>query len=348
MFYSKVKLVLFLSVIVQNTCGFVKMPPSLDTFRHWHCVDFIKNIDATKPYAYNVGDLPLVVWFNNTKQPVSTLNICKHMGSRLDSGTVKDGCLICPYHGLQHSHQSDAFGSTVVFQDKLWWSYNPYQKKPPAVPFYNNKEYETAMIKVEVNANIVDCAFNTMDVNHPAFVHNNLLGFGSNVPPTNLQTIRYNDQKLGLTFQYKSNSNIVHLKRELKTSNNYHVYEYPYTTWSRVSLSKNGKKEHLFVCVNMLPMEADKTRWMVTLKHNFWNKSEFEKKLMQFAANCILFQDQQQMARQAPDNFLKHLVMHNVVLENEEHIKDFKQMFRRYKYPSMIDVIKLVKYDLEK
>ena len=98
----------------------------------------------------------------------------------------------------------------------------------------------------------------------------------------------------------------------------------------------------------MLPMEADKTRWMVTLKHNYWNKSELEKKLLEFAANCILFQDQQQMAKQAPDNFLKHLVQHNVVLQNEEHLEPIKKMFHKYKYPSMIDVIKLVQYDLNK
>ena len=170
-----------------------------------------------------------------------------------------------------------------------------------------------------------------------------MFGFGSNTPPTKLQTFKYNDERLGLRFNYQSNSNIVHLKRELKTSSNFHVYEYPYTTWSRVSLPT---KEHLYVAVNMLPIEADKTMWMVTLKHNFWNKSELEKKLMEFAAKCILFQDQMQMSRQAPDNFLKHLVMHNVVLKNEDHLQDLKRMFKDYKYPTMIDVIKLVKYDL--
>jgi len=320
------------------------IPGVLDTFRHWHCIEFVKNIDIANPYAYSVGDLPLVAWFNKTQQPVSTINICKHMGSRLDSGVIKDGCLRCPYHGLEHTHQNDAFGSTLVFQDKLWWSYKPYQKRPPVMPFYKNKNFETAMITIEVNANILDCAYNTMDVNHPAYVHNNIFGFGSNIPPTNLKTIKYNDKKLGLSFNYQSNSNIAHLKRGLRTSNNFHIYEYPYNTWSRVSLPTN---EHLFVCVNMLPLEADKTRWIVTLKHNFWNKSAFEKKLMEFAANCILFQDQQQMSKQAPDNFLKHLVMHSVVLENEQHLEDFKKMFKHYQYPSMIDVIKLVKYDQE-
>jgi len=328
---------------ITNTTAW--MINGLETFRHWHCIDLVKNIDVNKPYSYNVGDLPLVLWFNKTNQPVTTINICKHMGSKLDTGTIKNGCLKCPYHGLEHTHHNDAFGSTIVFQDKLWWSYNPYHKKPPSVPFYNNKNFETTVIKVEVNANIVDCAFNTMDVNHPAYVHNNVFGFGSNSPPTNLKTIKYNDKKLGVTFNYKSNSNIVHLKRELKTSKNFHMYEYPYTTWSRVSLPTN---EHLIVCVNMLPIEADKTRWIVTLKHNFWNKSDLEKKLMEFAANCILFQDQQQMSKQAPDNFLKHVVMHKVVLENEEHLSDYKKMFREYKYPSMIDVIKLVKFDQAK
>ena len=29
-------------------------------FNRWHCIDFEKNIDKSKPFSYNVGDLPLV------------------------------------------------------------------------------------------------------------------------------------------------------------------------------------------------------------------------------------------------------------------------------------------------
>jgi phenylpropionate dioxygenase-like ring-hydroxylating dioxygenase large terminal subunit len=316
------------------TDAFMVTPP----FNRWHCIDFVKNIDKSKPYAFNIGELSLVSWFDTNNNPHTTVNICSHMGSRLDNGKVTDGCLVCPYHGLQHN-QSKSFGQSMIFQDKLWWSYEPVKKMPPAMPFYNNKKYETSYIKIDIDANIVDCAFNTMDVNHPAHIHNNLFGFGSNIPPTNLHTVMYpnNTDKIGLTFTYKSKSNLAHLKRELRRSKNFHVYEYPFTTWSRVSLPTN---EHLFVNVNMLPLSPNKTRWLVTLKHNFW-KTSVEKRFMKFAADCILYQDKEQMKRQSEESALKKMVIYQEEFAQEEHFKQLRDMFKDYNVPDTQSVLQL-------
>ena len=333
------------SYIVSSVPFYQKPKANISPFNEWHCIDFVQNIDKKKPFSFNIGELPLVSWFN-TSEAYTTINICSHMGSKLDHGKVTNGCLSCPYHGLQHN-KDKTFGETVIFQDKLWWSYEPKHKLPPKIPFYNNKRFETTFITVDIDANLVDCAFNTMDVNHPAFVHNNLLGFGSSIPPTNIETITYpkNQDKVGLAFTYKSNSNLIHLKRELKLSKNFHVYEYPYTTWSRVSLPNN---EHLFVNVNMLPLGPDKTRWFVTLKHNFWHKTRLEKEMMKFCADCILFQDKQQLSRQAPSSDLKALVMNQEQFVFEEHFNDLRYMFSKYTYPDKQKVIELYKYHKQK
>ena len=312
----------------------------LAPFNEWHCIDFMKNIDTSKPHAYNIGALPLVSWFDKNKEPMTAVNVCKHMGSKLDHGKIKDGCLECPYHGLSHNTE-DTFGQSMIFQDKLWWSYSPKTKYPPAIPYYNKNGFATTEIKVDIDANIIDCAYNAMDLNHPAFVHNNAFGFGSNIPPTDIKTIKYkNPNKLGLTFVYKSNSNLIHLKRELKKSHNFHIYEFPYFTWSRVSLPTN---EHLFVNVNMLPLSENKTRWLVTLKHNFWTSS-IEKYFMEFAAWCILLQDKIQLSKQARDDELKKLIMYQTLFDNEEHITDMRNMMNKYKYPDQKSVIELYKH----
>lgn len=317
----------------------------MNTFHHWHCIDFMKNIDKSKPYAYNIGELPLVAWFNdkqNITNPLSTVNICSHMGSKLDHGSISsDGCLICPYHGLKHN-EDKSFGSTMIFQDKLWWSYEPVRKLPPKIPFYHSNKFETSIISIDIDANIVDCAYNTMDVNHPAFVHNNLFGFGSNIPPSDLRTVIYKDKKkIGLGFTYKSNSNLVHLKRDLKSSQNFHVYDYPYHTWSRVSLPNN---QHLIIGVDFLPLSPNKTRWFVTMKYNYWNKFLFEKTLMYFAANCILAQDKYQLSKQAAPSSLKDLVMFQSSMCNEEHFDELKKLFADYKYPDTTSVVNLYKH----
>lgn len=337
---------LLLNLIISNYAFVNPTTP----FNNWHCVDFVKNIDVRKPYSFNVGEMPLVTWFskntNNSSKlsydPITTINICSHMGSKLDKGHIssKTNCLVCPYHGLEHN-QKHSFGKTIIYEDKLWWAYEPINKKPPSVPFYNNKKFATTNIKLDINANIIDCAFNTMDLNHPAFVHNNIFGFGSNIPPENIKTIKYNENKVGLGFTYKSNSNLVHLKKSLKHSKNFHIYEYPYTSWSRVTLP-NG--EHLIVNVNLLPIGPNKTRWFVTLKYNYWNKYPFEKLFMEFAARCILFQDQLQLSKQAIENGLKRMVSYQTSFDNEEHIADMKNMFKKYEYPDMIHVTRLYDY----
>lgn len=333
---------LLLNYILTTVSGFVVSPAP---FSDWFAIDFVKNIDKKKPFAFNVGELPLVAWFPDQENPQTTINICKHMGSSLDHGKVKNGCLHCPYHGLAHDSK-DAFGKTMIYQDKLWWSYEPKNEKPPSIPYYNNKNYQTTFIKVDINANIVDCAFNTMDINHPAHVHNNIFGFGSNIPPRDISVIKYptDKKKVGLTFSYKSNSNLIHLKRELKTSHNFHVYDYPYTTWSRVSLPTN---EHLIVNVNLLPLEPNKTRWLVTLKHNFWNHHEFEKYLMKFTAYCILFQDKYQLDKQVRESALKKMMMYQVKLPNDDLLSEMKDLFRDYKFPDEKQVLDLYKYHIQ-
>jgi phenylpropionate dioxygenase-like ring-hydroxylating dioxygenase large terminal subunit len=75
-------------------------------FNNWHCIGIKENMDLTKPYKINIGDLPLVLWKNRQSgQLITTINICKHMGSKLDNGIIThDGCLKCQYHGFENSY----------------------------------------------------------------------------------------------------------------------------------------------------------------------------------------------------------------------------------------------------
>lgn len=294
-------------------------------FTNWYCLDFAKNLDKSKPMKFNIGDLPLVVWFKNQSTPLSTINICKHYGSRLDIGKInKNGCLVCPYHGLAYN-QDMTIGKTVIYQDKLWWTYEN-KNKPPTIPFYNNKNYKNSQITIDIEANVLDCIYNTMDVNHPEFIHNNLLGFGNNNNPvSNLKLIKYPDnKKLGLSFNYKSNTNFKYVKEDLKKSNNFHIYEYPFTSWSRVSINN---KENLYININFLPLSKDKTRMFITLNHNYW-KSDAEMKLMELAGRVILNQDQNQLKYQANDSKLKSIWINQIKMNNEEQLEYLRTIIK--------------------
>jgi len=296
-------------------------------FNHWHCVGIKEKIDFSKPYKFNIGELPLVAWRNNEGEIITGMNICKHMGSQLDNGIITpSGCLKCRYHGLEFT-RNDRFGETVEHEGKVFWSYKPDQKLPHKVPFFHNKNYETSFLQIDMEASLQDSAFNTMDLRHPEYVHKG--GFGSTIPPSNIKQYKFKD-RIGLAFDYQSNAMMKSINDNKRTTHNFHMFVYPTFTWSRVSFND----KHLVIAVNLLPLENKKTRWFVTICHNYY-KSPIQKNVMKGLATFILSQDYFQMKNQYPENKLKAAVLFNHIFKDEDVILWLREEFRGYKFPDV-------------
>jgi phenylpropionate dioxygenase-like ring-hydroxylating dioxygenase large terminal subunit len=306
-------------------------------FNHWHCVGITKNIDLKTPYKFNVGELPLVLWKDNNENLISTVNICRHLGSTLDNGLIVNGSLLCPYHGLKHD-KKQAYGKIIDYQGKLWWSYKPLRKTPHSIPFYNKKGYVTQHLQIDMNAGLKDCAYNSMDLHHPEFVHKGLLGFGSSIPPSNVRTIPFPD-RVGLEFDYHIKSNIRYISREMnisrcdKYTKNFNMFIEPTIAWSKVSID-NGEK-NLIIYVDMLPIKKDVTRWFVSMHHNFNNDNIFQKYVLKTATRLILSQDYKQFKKMYPDNLLKEVSTFQFMLKHDEPIEYIKEMLQNYTYPDV-------------
>ena len=294
-------------------------------FNNWHCVGIKEKIDFSKPYKFNIGELPLVAWKNKDNQLITTLNICRHMGSQLDNGIVtSNGCLKCKYHGLDFSHD-DRFGETMEHEGKIFWSYQPVNKMPHKIPFFHNPNYVSSHLQIDMHASLPDSAFNTMDLRHPEYVHK--VGFGSTLLPTNITQYKFKD-RIGVAFEYQSNSIMKTLNDNMQITHNFHMYIYPTFTWSRVSF---GDK-HLIIAVNLLPLENKKTRWFVTICHNYYT-SHVQQNIMKGMAMFILSQDYFQMKNQYPENKLKAAVLFNHIFKDEDIILWLRDEFRDYKFP---------------
>jgi len=309
-------------------------------FNYWHCIGIKDKIDFSKPYKINIGELPLVVWKNKqTNQYISMINICKHMGSKLDNGEItKNGCLKCKYHGLENSY-NDRFGETIEHEGKLFWSYNPITKTPENIPFFNNAKFVKSFLEIDMECSLKDSAFNTMDLRHPEYVHSGLFGFGNSVPPKNIKHYKYSKNKIGLSFDYESKLNIQSLNSNAKFTNNYHMYVYPTFSWSKVTFDK---KNHLIIAVNLLPLENKKTRWYVTICNNYFT-SNIQQDFLKILASSILSQDFVQMRNQSEETKLKELLMFSHVFENEEVILLLQDMFKNYEYPNADVCVKVYK-----
>jgi nitrite reductase/ring-hydroxylating ferredoxin subunit len=299
-------------------------------FNNWHCIGIKENIDFSKPYKINIGDLPLVLWRNKkTKQLITTINICRHMGSKLDNAAItSDGCLKCQYHGLEHNFE-DKFGDTIEHEGKIFWSYNPIIPKPYSVPFFNNKNFVNSFLEIDMKCSLTDSAYNTMDLRHPEYVHSGLFGFGNSVPPTNIVQHKYNDKRVGLSFDYESNNNIRRLNMGSNYTNNFHMYIYPTFSWSKVTFDKDN---HLIIGVNLLPLENKLTRWYITISNNYLTLP-IQQEFLKLLASTILSQDFVQMKNQHKDDELKRLILFGHIFKDEDVIIWLRDMLNDYKYP---------------
>ena len=298
-------------------------------FNHWTCIGIKEKISFEKPYSINIGELPLVLWKDNENKIISSVNICKHMGSKLNNGIITEkGCLKCRYHGLEYTNL-DKFGEIIEQDGKIFWAYKPIEKTPYKIPFFNNPHYEKSFLTIDMEASLTDSAFNTMDLRHPEFVHSGI-GFGSVIPPENIKQYQYNKNKVGLAFDYKANKIIQKINDNSKSTQNFHMFYYPTFSWSKVTFDKT---KHLIIGVNLLPLENKKTRWYITICHNYYTNN-FQKQLMKLFALVILGQDYIQMKNQHKENEFKKYILFDYIFKNEETIIHLKDMFTDYKYPN--------------
>ena len=311
-------------------------------FHEWQCVGIKERIDFSKPYTFNVGELPLVLWKDAvSKRIITTLNICKHMGSALDKGKLTDtGCLKCPYHGLEFSYE-DRFGETMEHEGKLFWAYKPVKKTPYNVPFFNNPQYVKSFVQIDMDGSLTDSAYNTMDLRHPEYVHSQLAGgFGNSIPPTNVKHYTYKSDptRVGLSFDYVSNPVMRAINGDAKVTHNYHMFQYPTFSWSKVTF----ENKHLMIGVNLLPIAEKKTRWFITVCHNYYT-SDMGQRFVNFLASTILGQDSVQMKLQAKESALKRAVLFEHIFKDEEPILYLRQMLQDYKYPDIDSCAELYK-----
>lgn len=68
--------------------------------RFWYPLAFVEDLDSG-PLSRKLLDVDLVLWSNGDGGAAAAVDLCPHRSSKLSIGTVKDGCIVCPYHGWQ-------------------------------------------------------------------------------------------------------------------------------------------------------------------------------------------------------------------------------------------------------
>lgn len=137
-----------------------------------------------------------VVLFRNEEGIHAFKDLCIHRGAPLSLGKVKDGCLVCPYHGWEYNSTGACVkipqlpeGAPITSKAKaipfscsvaygfVWVNLN--NNVPPMFeyPEYHNGNYRNVIWGPQpVKANPPRIIENFLDVSHLAFIHEGYLG----------------------------------------------------------------------------------------------------------------------------------------------------------------------------
>jgi hypothetical protein len=306
---------LIFTFFILNTYAFTHF------FNNWHCVGINPCLD--KPYKFKIGELPLVAWKKNDTI-LSTINICRHLGSKLNKGTIKNGNLHCPYHNLKHD-ESNNFGKIIMFEDKLWWSYNPIYPTPPNIPFYNKSGFKLQHVECIMNIGLNDSIYNLMNLHYQEFLHNNIFGFDSSIPPTNVRTVK-SKNRVALYFDYHIKNQLFSKEKKDKISRNVNMFISPNNVFSKITFDSNI----LIICVSMLPINNCKTKLYVSINHNFTRNNIVEMQISKLSTKIILSKNSNQFDKMVKDFLIKKKILHY-----DKSIQYVKEILKDYKYPNL-------------
>jgi len=183
----------------------IKATPKLTLRDFWYVAGYSHQITAKKPYSFKIFGEWLVAFRDEEGKPVVMRDACMHRRAQLSKGFIKDGCIVCPYHGWTYDKRGQVTHvpsegpkcsvskpkkifnhvyPTLEFEDFVYVhlpadtvsSQNSVQPSPRLVPpfqipNYKRKGYRTIRLINRFQNSVINCAENFVDIPHTVFVH---------------------------------------------------------------------------------------------------------------------------------------------------------------------------------
>jgi phenylpropionate dioxygenase-like ring-hydroxylating dioxygenase large terminal subunit len=159
----------------------------------WYIACLSRELRRDAPVARTIYDTPLVLFRDANGRAVCVPDACLHRFAPLSKGAVRDGCLVCPYHGWTYDgdgrvvaipsegeERSRAFRlpplPVTEHDDCVWvWlgSEAPTSAAPPPFrfPHHRARGWVTYFMRTDFANEVTHLVENFMDVPHTAHVH---------------------------------------------------------------------------------------------------------------------------------------------------------------------------------
>jgi len=160
----------------------------------WHPVAALEQLTPNQPFAARLLGVDIVIWQSGDKIH-AWQDLCVHRGTRLSLGTIKDACLVCPYHGWTYNNdgqcvhipahpkqtppekaRANVYRAQVKY-DLIWVCIGEPQYEISNFPEWEDESYRNIPSgPYDFNAAAPRAIENFLDVAHFPFVHAGTLG----------------------------------------------------------------------------------------------------------------------------------------------------------------------------
>jgi phenylpropionate dioxygenase-like ring-hydroxylating dioxygenase large terminal subunit len=224
---------------------------------NWYIACLSHELSKTSPHSVLIYDKSYVLFRDEESKSVCLLNRCIHRATQLDSGTIKDGKISCPYHGWTY----DKTGSVVNIpsekpgsvpakhlcskpipsheQDGVIWVWMGQGTDPTAPPTWRFPHYEDSkwakyFMITDFENEVVHLCENFMDVPHTVYVHKGW--FRSKAATKVPMTVKSSDGKVLVTYDQVDDKigGIFHWLLNPKGKSMKHTDEYTYPNITKV------------------------------------------------------------------------------------------------------------------
>jgi isorenieratene synthase len=139
----------------------------------WYVVDASRSM-SRKPRVHWIAGRELVAWRSEGRTLIAP-NACPHMGASLAEGPVRDGRLVCPWHGLELGEgRHGAWCPLEVHDDGvLTWVRLEADEEPSAEPIISPRPdlFIDSVMRMEARCEPRDVIANRLDPWHGVYYH---------------------------------------------------------------------------------------------------------------------------------------------------------------------------------
>ncbi|HND49715.1 MAG TPA: Rieske 2Fe-2S domain-containing protein [Anaerolineales bacterium] len=148
-----------------------------------------------KPITCTILNTPFVLFRNASGSAAALIDRCSHRNVALSDGWVKDGCVVCPYHGWEFDGEGtcqnvpglmyerpqkarNVSAYPVVEQDGMIWVYPSLEtpiSQPPRFEFLHEPGFTHIVAERTLPVALPDALENFLDATHTHFVHSGLI-----------------------------------------------------------------------------------------------------------------------------------------------------------------------------